>query len=122
MVVINAFSTKPTSNPTLDSRSRSGSRCSHRLNSSVTSMHRRLQFIHNNRQSGTCVPLMFAQVVDEAAASTPFFHLLAERGVKFDRTVEKESGDRLMLKRQAMRNACVTASAAALGRQSRTPS
>ena len=41
---------------------------------------------------------MFGQVVDEPASATPFLHSSPERGVELDATVEKESGDRPLLK------------------------
>jgi hypothetical protein len=41
---------------------------------------------------------MFGQVVDEPASSKPFVHSFAVRGIELEATVEKESGDRLLLK------------------------
>jgi hypothetical protein len=40
---------------------------------------------------------MFSQVVNKAPSSAPFLHLLAERGVEFDATVENESSNRPMV-------------------------
>src|SRR5580704_17853727 len=64
----------------------------------IISMYRRLQFVYNDGLPGASMDRMFGQVVDEPASSTPFLHSLAERGVEFDRTAQKESGGRLMLK------------------------
>src|SRR5689334_6659892 len=62
-------------------------------------MHRRFQFAHNDRSPGAPGNRrMFGHVIEEAASATPFLDALAERGVEFDTAIEKESGDRSMLK------------------------
>src|SRR5579871_6985587 len=65
----------------------------------VIFMHCRFHFIHNHRLPRTSVlHRMFGKVVDEAAASTPFLHSPAKRWVELYATLQKKSGDLLLLK------------------------